>query len=222
MIVRIGRVTAVAAAGFVAVLGLVVLPVAVLTTWVVMTVIVGPLIAVGLHSAHPAPRANLRFYATVTTALMVVSAVTVGLAVVMGAAAALLPLLLAVIGAGLWWRRRDVLQRLLTLRRRTQQHPVNAAAVEPRPVRGFERTAPRVPHIEAEHLPTPVLCAIWRRTYWLLQELPPAGPERVGVVELRARLLDELDRRDPRGLDRWLQTEPRAGSSPDRYLITDH
>lgn len=61
------------------------------------------------------------------------------------------------------------------------------------------------------------LCRVWRESYWLLAE-PGPGPAHGEVVDCRRRVLDELERRDPAGVARWLGSAPRAGADPGRYL----
>lgn len=75
--------------------------------------------------------------------------------------------------------------------------------------------APLVP----QELSTQELCLAWRRSYIALLDLP-AGYARDEVVRVRKDLLDELERRDPAGFARWLETGARAGSDPGRYLAT--
>ncbi len=67
---------------------------------------------------------------------------------------------------------------------------------------------------------TAQLCAAWQQTYFAMLDLP-AGPQRRGMVEVRQRLLDELERRDPDGFVRWLETGARANSDPSRYLAPE-
>lgn len=64
-------------------------------------------------------------------------------------------------------------------------------------------------------LPSAALLEHWQRTADVVS--PGAGPElRAAVSELRSRLLDELSRRDPAGVERWL----RSGGDPARHLAT--
>jgi hypothetical protein len=48
-----------------------------------------------------------------------------------------------------------------------------------------------------------------------------AGAACCEVVDLRHRLLDEPKRRDPHGIHRWLQHDPRAGRDPGRHPVAD-
>jgi hypothetical protein len=69
-------------------------------------------------------------------------------------------------------------------------------------------------------LSIPELCLAWRRTYLALLEVSADTP-RDDIVALRERLLDEIERRDPAGFTRWLETGARAGSDPGRFLTGD-
>lgn len=64
---------------------------------------------------------------------------------------------------------------------------------------------------------TAQLCTVWQRSYFAMVDLP-AGPRRDELALLRRGLLDELERRDPVGFGRWLETGARANSDPGRYL----
>jgi hypothetical protein len=84
-----------------------------------------------------------------------------------------------------------------------------------------ERSDPLPPSAVAlGDLTTQALCATWQRSYFAMLDAP-ACPGRYATVRLRERLLDELERRDPAGFARWLQTGARAGSDPGRYLASD-
>ena len=78
----------------------------------------------------------------------------------------------------------------------------------------------QLPSLNPNSVSTTQLCGAWQRSYWLLLELPP-GPSHDELVRIRRHVLDELERRDPSGFGRWLQSEPRAGSHPGHYLIAD-
>jgi len=67
-------------------------------------------------------------------------------------------------------------------------------------------------------MPTSTLLREWRRTGERLQ--PGKDPQlRVAAVHLRTLLLEELSRRDPAGVDRWLSKGDE--DTPDRYLRDD-
>ncbi len=68
-------------------------------------------------------------------------------------------------------------------------------------------------------LSTPHLCLAWRSSYLRLHRATTC-PATAEIVQLRQRLLDELERRDHTGFQRWLSTGARAASDPSRYI--DH
>lgn len=61
------------------------------------------------------------------------------------------------------------------------------------------------------------LCMAWRSSYVALDRAVEPS-EKLRAVEIRELLLDELGRRDPRGLDAWFRSGARAAGWPDRYL----
>jgi len=73
------------------------------------------------------------------------------------------------------------------------------------------------PAVGPEQLTTLQLCVAWQHSYFALLDFP-TGPAYWEVVRVRECLLDELERRDPAGFARWLETGARAGSDPGRYL----
>jgi hypothetical protein len=107
---------------------------------------------------------------------------------------------------GLWWRRRG------------SRRPVEVQHADP-PDRGPPATEPTIIDVD---VPTGELCLAWRRSYRVLHDLPPGTEHLAGeLVRARAALLDELERRDPAGFARWLDTGARAGSDPARFLVDD-
>lgn len=61
------------------------------------------------------------------------------------------------------------------------------------------------------------LCTAWRSSYVALDRA--IGPrEKLRAVEIREVLLDELERRDPIGLEAWFRSGARPAGGPDRYL----
>lgn len=61
------------------------------------------------------------------------------------------------------------------------------------------------------------LCFAWRHTYVVLDRARSA-PCILALVEQRRLILEEIDRRDPQGLGRWLASNPRAAGNPLPYL----
>jgi hypothetical protein len=68
-------------------------------------------------------------------------------------------------------------------------------------------------------LPTPALCWEWRRSYLAVARASKPD-ELTRIAALRAAYLDELERRDPAGFRRWLDSGARAASDPGRYLTS--
>lgn len=61
------------------------------------------------------------------------------------------------------------------------------------------------------------LCREWHESYVSLRNAPtPAA--RLRIVIARQRCLDELERRDPAGLQAWLASAASAGGDPGRFL----
>lgn len=192
--------------------GVIALPAAMSGAWFA----VGLLVAFGVMSAHvtrPGGGTALRAGAIAGAVTVATCLVLAGLVAIMGAVAALvIPLLL--IALGVWaWRRRG------TWRTATTSAGFGPGIAPPaaEPV-AQQQAAVAAPMVVADTVSTQALCAAWCRTYWLLRDLPP-GPACAQVLRTREGLLDELERRDPVGFHRWLDTGARAGSDPGRYLI---
>jgi hypothetical protein len=66
-------------------------------------------------------------------------------------------------------------------------------------------------------LPTGHLLRAWRVTEEALQD-GSAGPDRARAVQVRAVLLEELTRRDPGGVARWIRS---GGGSPEDFIRAD-
>lgn len=61
------------------------------------------------------------------------------------------------------------------------------------------------------------LCRQWQESYDALRRATsPAA--RLRIVEARQRCLDELERRDPDGLNAWLASNASAAGDPSRFL----
>ncbi len=62
------------------------------------------------------------------------------------------------------------------------------------------------------------LCLAWRSSYVALQRA--RGPVQAAhSVEIRALLIEELERRNPRGMQAWLHSGPRPAGDPTRHLL---
>jgi hypothetical protein len=61
------------------------------------------------------------------------------------------------------------------------------------------------------------LCRGWRDSFAMLNDAR-SMEDRLSVVQLRERYLDELCRRSPRGLAAWFASGPRASSNPLPFL----
>lgn len=222
MLIRIGRTAVVTSAALLAMVGLLAQPAAMLTAGMLAVLFVGPLAAMCVYSNNPqgAPRGRpTRLGAIAAAAVMAGSMVTAGLVTLLGGGAA--PVIaLVLVAAGVWvWRHgRTWWARTLTTSTTPRPGPVHPHSAHHTSRPGSTR--PPLPVVATGSASTTDLRAAWRRTYWLLRDLPSTCPERDAAVEVRGRLLDEFERRDPDGFSRWLQSEPRAGSDPGRYLTT--
>lgn len=70
---------------------------------------------------------------------------------------------------------------------------------------------------DLKNLDDDAVCLAWRRSFVLLQQAQRA-PARLVLVQHRQRILDEIERRDPTGLLRWLESNPRAAGNPLPFL----
>lgn len=134
----------------------------------------------------------------------------VGVAVLAGSAGALLAV---TAGAG-WaaWACTPRTQHYWRHRRR-HRHRLAPAPVEPDPAPG-----PRpLVHVLAS-LSTPALCAEWQRSFWALRDARDARDTaaQLRIAQMRSRYLDELQRRDPDALTRWLATASRPAAGNPR------
>lgn len=104
------------------------------------------------------------------------------------------------------------------------EHPGQDRAGPPRPHRD---PVPAVTSLmEAPWMTRPAgsmddraLCSAWRTSYVALQQ-PLTLPCRVRVVDRRQEFLDELERRNPRGLEAWLASGARAAGDPTRFITS--
>ena len=69
----------------------------------------------------------------------------------------------------------------------------------------------------AQELSTLELCRQWQDSYQALREAPTVAL-RLQIIEARAHCLDELERRNPDGLQAWLASAASAAGDPSRFL----
>jgi hypothetical protein len=229
--IRAVTVGAVVAGCLLALLGLATTSVAVLITVAVIAILIGPAVAMAVHSTLPDSGLALRVGAAGSAATLAAGLIVAGLVVLLGAVA--VPVVLTLLAAGGIWVYRhgsswlDRVGRASTGRATMRiRRPSRARGTVVAAPHSGQPTAPVVslglPGLDIGTESMPGLCAAWQRTYWLLRDLPLSSPARLGVVQLRAELLEEFERRDPAGFRRWLHTEPRACSNPGRYLTAGH
>lgn len=94
-------------------------------------------------------------------------------------------------------------------------HPIARTTANPRP--------PELLNAGRSHrlrsLTTAQLCTALRRSYNTTNDSP--GRTEWLRLLMREQLLDEIERRDPNGFNKWLATAPSPGDDPSRYLIPD-
>jgi hypothetical protein len=93
----------------------------------------------------------------------------------------------------------------------------SSPALEPTPVRVPLRVSDWAPAVQA--LSDEELCWSWRASYTVLLAAPAAA--RLELVTLRQAYLEDLERRNPRGMRAWLDSGARAAGNPAPYLTPD-
>jgi hypothetical protein len=205
---RIRRLAAVLTACPLGLLGLLTVPHALLAHWVVIASVTGLFVAFCVRSSFPDKAVAVRCGTAAGGGLLAAGLITAGLVVLLGAGAVLVVAALA--AATVWaWRRRRV---------RAEKGATRSGA-PPSPGRPFPAFPPRR-HLLITDASTTHLCVTWERSCRLLRDLGP-GTRRDDVIALRGRLLDELERRDPQGFDRWVHADPRTGTDPGRHLTAE-
>lgn len=61
------------------------------------------------------------------------------------------------------------------------------------------------------------LCLAWRSSFVALQAVSSMSRE-LQIIHRRQEILDEIERRNPRGFSAWLASKPRAAGDPSRFL----
>jgi hypothetical protein len=91
-------------------------------------------------------------------------------------------------------------------------------ATSPPAMRWFGRRLGYVPgRLSNGALTTAELCRRWQDSYEALRDATTA-PARLRIVEARQHYLDELERRDPSGLNAWLGGNATAAGDPGQFL----
>lgn len=220
MLARICLSIAAVAAGVLGAVGVLALPATAFAAYIAVGTVVGAACVLYRRERRRTRSAPARSLVAVGAAgaagAVAACTVVAGLVVVAGPVSAVaVGLLVAVTAGWLWWRRRPgpPARDEVQAHRRALLPPADAVSAAP------PRAAQALPTIRPGSASTQELCAAWCSSYWVLRELPP-GPGRVQLVCIRECLLDELERRDPAGFHRWLDTGARAGSDPSRFLTT--
>ena len=89
-------------------------------------------------------------------------------------------------------------------------------AAEPEPTVRSEPPASVVPLEMTDQ----ALCLAWRTSFSALQRATSAS-EQLHVIEARRAYLDEIERRNARGMAAWLASGARAAGDPSRYVLGD-
>ena len=171
-----------------------------------------------VHLLHRAGETGIGYGAAVLSGVLVVAAI--GLLIAFGLLGVLWVCTLVVLATPVrtWWGQfwnetvtSDRDHEVTWARSRPSSTAPSAYDV----TAGAERL--RQAETELPGLELGALCQVWRSSYFeILDAVPPSGT--VTVAHYRQRILDEIDRRDPEGLRRWLATEPRPSGNPLPYL----
>jgi hypothetical protein len=157
---------------------------------------------------------------TAPLVLLVLAGVN-GLVATLGAATVPLIAVLLLAGVPLVWRRKEP----------EAPPPMKTViAAPPKPVKpakplvaavnaeaATEASAGVTDSSPAERPTTASLCWTWRTSFTALRKADGID-ERLRIVDLRQRCLDELARREPGGFHKWLADGARAAGDPTRYV----
>ncbi|TCC07198.1 hypothetical protein [Kribbella soli] len=76
------------------------------------------------------------------------------------------------------------------------------------------------PHVAPDALSDGALCVAWRASFSALQRAGSPA-QRLRIVEERRAYLDEIERRTAHGMAAWLASGPRAAGDPSRFVLGD-
>jgi hypothetical protein len=88
------------------------------------------------------------------------------------------------------------------------------------PISWTEPSEPSQPHVATSSLSDDALCLAWRASFSALQRASSPA-QRLWVVDERRAYLDELERRNARGITAWLASGARAAGDPSRFVLGD-
>jgi hypothetical protein len=193
---------------------------------VVMAALMGSVVAM-IVLADPngpsrSPRER-RGIIAVTTALSAVGTLSfIGLGTLLGAATALL-LMIVVAALSPYAIRRGV--RWLTEHGHlagaspAQLDPANwSATLAAAPIAAIRPEEQAKPSVAPDALSDEALCLAWRASFSALQKAG-SPTERLRIVDERRAYLDEIERRTTHGLAAWLASGPRAAGDPTRFVL---
>lgn len=129
---------------------------------------------------------------------------------------ALMAIVVIAIGVGLLATPFAIIWRMA---RRPGRRPVLLDAAHVRPMPTAPTRTPS-PSDSLASLTTAQLCRAWQSSY--VAAVRAANPAVLdGIARTRGRYLDELERRDPVGFQRWIDSGARAASDPARHIRSD-
>jgi hypothetical protein len=74
--------------------------------------------------------------------------------------------------------------------------------------------------VDVESVDTRELVRDWRRSFVALEHAADPAT-KMALVNARQAFLDELERRDPTGLQEWLESGARAAGDPTKFMTSD-
>jgi hypothetical protein len=76
------------------------------------------------------------------------------------------------------------------------------------------------PHVAPASLSDDALCLAWRASFSALQRAGSPA-QRLWIVDERRAYLEELEKRNARGVSAWLASGARAAGDPSRFVLGD-
>jgi hypothetical protein len=88
------------------------------------------------------------------------------------------------------------------------------------PILRIEPERQPMPRVEPASLSDDALCLAWRASFSALQRADSPS-QRLSIVDERRAYLDEIERRNARGMAAWLASGARAAGDPSRFVLED-